>query len=317
MDIFASPEDIPADYGSAAVGIGNFDGVHRGHRVVLSRLAEVAEQRGLKSIAVTFDPHPRAVHRPEAAVEQICSLSQRLALIGGLGIDATVVQQYSLEWADQSAERFVLDYLVRGLRAAVLVVGSDVRFGRDNSGDLATLMRLGAEHGFEVVVIDEVGVGARYSSTSIRRRIEAGDVRGAAEELGYNHALMGEVVHGEKRGREMGFPTANLDIGADGLVPADGVYAGWMTFPARGLRLPTAISVGTNPTFHGHVRTVEGHAIDVEFGDLDVYGETMEVEFVDRIRGQVAFRGMEPLIAQMHADVDRARAVLGLQTPFS
>jgi riboflavin kinase/FMN adenylyltransferase len=117
-------------------------------------------------------------------------------------------------------------------------------------------------------------------------------------------------VHGEKRGREMGFPTANLALDAEGLVPADGVYAGWMTFPARGLRLPTAISVGTNPTFQGAVRTVEGHALDVAFEDLDVYGDTMEVSFVERIRGQVAFRGMEPLIAQMHEDVDRVRAVL-------
>jgi riboflavin kinase/FMN adenylyltransferase len=317
VDIFANPEDIPADYGPTVVGIGNFDGVHRGHRVVISTLVRVAADRGLRSLVVTFDPHPRTVHQPDVVVEQICSLSQRLELIAELGVDGAVVQAYSLEWADQSAEEFVLDYLVRGLRAAAIVVGTDVRFGRDNSGDLSTLRRLGAEHGFDVVVIDEVGEGSRYSSTSIRALIDAGEVRAAAAELGYNHTLVGTVVHGEKRGREMGFPTANLDVAADGHVPADGVYAGWMHFPARDLRLPTAISVGTNPTFHGSVRTVEGYAIDVEFADLDVYGETMEVEFVERIRGQVAFRGMGPLIEQMHADVDRARAVLGLQTPFS
>lgn len=310
MDIFRRPEDMPADYGRTVITIGNFDGVHRGHAVVLDALGAAAGARDLRSVVVTFDPHPRIVHQSDSPVELICSLDQRLGRIARSGVDAVVVQPYTLAFADQSAEEFVLDYLVGKLRASAVVVGRDVRFGRGNSGDLDALTGLGRLHGFEVVVIDEVGEGSRYSSSAIRRLLEEGDVRTAAEQLGYDHTLTGTVVHGEKRGREMGFPTANLDLEAEGLVPADGVYAGWMHFPSRGLRLPTAISVGTNPTFHGSVRTVEGHALDVQFADLDVYGDTMEVSFVERIRGQVAFRGMEPLIAQMHEDVDRARSVL-------
>lgn len=310
MDIFRTPEDMPQDYDRTAVTLGNFDGVHRGHTVVLDALRDSARQRDLASLVVTFDPHPRLVHQTDSPVEMICGLQQRLGRIADTGVDAVLVQHYTLEFAQQTAEDFVLDYLVRRLRARLVVVGADVRFGRDNSGDLAALQRLGRAHGFDVEVIDEVGEGARYSSSAIRRLLESGDVRAAAQQLGYDHTLTGTVVHGEKRGREMGFPTANLALDAEGLVPADGVYAGWMTFPARGLRLPTAISVGTNPTFQGAVRTVEGHALDVAFEDLDVYGDTMEVSFVERIRGQVAFRGMEPLIAQMHEDVDRVRAVL-------
>lgn len=310
MDIFRRLEDIPEDLGQTVVTIGNFDGVHCGHAVVLETLREEALKRGLASLIVTFDPHPRLVHQTDSPVELICGLEQRLGRIAQSGVDAVLVQSYSLAFADQSAEDFVLAYLVGKLRARAVVVGADVRFGRDNSGDLETLTSLGRTHGFDVRVIDEVGEGGRYSSSTIRRLLEMGDVRAAAEQLGYDHTLTGTVVHGEKRGREMGFPTANLDLEAEGLVPADGVYAGWMTFPSRGLRLPTAISVGTNPTFDGSVRTVEGHALDVPFAELDVYGDTMEVSFVERIRGQVAFRGMEPLIAQMHDDVDRVRAVL-------
>lgn len=312
MDIFRTPEDIPPDFGPAAVTLGNFDGVHRGHAVVLDSLRRTAEAHGLASLVVTFDPHPRTVHQSDSPVEQICGLEQRLQAIGRTGVDAVLVQHYTLAFADQSAEHFVLDYLVGSLRAQRIVVGADVRFGRGNTGDLSLLQELGESHGFDVEVIDEVGQGGRYSSSAIRRLLEEGDVRAAAQQLGYDHTLTGIVVHGEKRGREMGFPTANLDLSAQGLVPADGVYAGWMTFPGRdGLRLPAAISVGTNPTFSGGVRTVEGNALDVAFADLDVYGETMEVSFVERIRGQVAFRGMEPLIRQMHEDVDQVRAVLG------
>lgn len=311
MDIFRRLEDVPEDLGRTAVTIGNFDGVHCGHAVVLETLRAKAAERDLTSLVVTFDPHPRLVHQTDSPVELICGLEQRLGRIALSGVDAVLVQSYSLAFAEQSAEQFVLDYLVGKLGARAIVVGADVRFGRGNSGDLATLTALGDDHDFDVCVIDEVGEGGRYSSSAIRRLLEVGDVRAAAEQLGYDHTLTGTVVHGEKRGREMGFPTANLDLEAEGLVPADGVYAGWMTFPARGLRLPTAISVGTNPTFRGSVRTVEGHALDVAFADLDVYGETMEVSFVERIRGQVAFRGMGPLIEQMHDDVDRVRAVLG------
>lgn len=312
MDVFTGPEAIPADFGPTVVTLGNFDGVHRGHRVVLDTVASLARERGLRSLVLTFDPHPRTVHDPDAPVAQICGLDERLARIAETGVDAVVVQEYSLGFAAQSAEEFACDYLIGRLGAAVIAVGRDVRFGAGNAGDLELLRRLGAERGVEVVVIDDVGeeVSHRFSSTSIREHLDAGDVAGAAAELGTAHVLTGTVVHGEARGRELGFPTANLSADADGLIPADGVYAGWVVFGSKEGRWPAAISVGTNPTFDGEIRTVEAYVLDVVFEDFDVYGETMSVEFAHRIRGQVAFTGIEPLIEQMHDDVARVRAVL-------
>mgnify|MGYP004515110683 CR=1 FL=1 len=195
------------------------------------------------------------------------------------------------------------------MHAREVLVGEDFRFGRGGAGDVATLERLGAERGFRVRTVADVLVGAdgRVSSTRIRSLLAAGDVAGAGELLGHVPTVRGVVVHGAKRGRELGFPTANLSPDSDGLIPADGVYAGW--FEVEGAVYPAAISVGDNPTFDGvPQRQVEAYLLDE---DLDLYGKVVDVRFVERIRGMVAYEGIEPLIAQMTDDVRRVREVLG------
>lgn len=307
-----SLEDVPASLTGSVVTIGNFDGVHRGHQELLRTVVEQAQERGCSSVVVTFDPHPLTVHRPAFAPTPIMSCGRKSELTDELGIDAQLTIEYTLDFAAQSAEEFVVRYLVDGLRAKVVVVGQDVRFGRDNEGTLATMIELGARHGFTVIPVDDAGPDRRWSSTWVREALTRGDVREAARILGRRHAMRGTVVHGFARGRELGFPTANLSADATGLMPADGVYAGWLIDEA-GTRWPSAISIGTNPTFDGLVRTVEAHVIDrpeeaVE--DFDLYGQLVVVEFVEHLRDTVAYTGIEALVEQMHQDVEQARAIL-------
>lgn len=312
MDVFRSADQAQGPY---ALTLGNFDGVHIGHQAVLARLGEVARERGLASLAMTFDPHPSVIHNPGAAPQLITGLEEKLARIAATGIDAVLVQPYSLEFAAQSAEQFIADFLARDLNVRAIVVGHDVRFGKDNTGDLSTLQTVGPRHGVDTVVaIDDLGDGAhlgRVSSTHIRELLLAGKVEAAAVMLGRAHCVTGTVVHGNARGRTMGFPTANIGGEVAGLVPADGVYAGWVYF-ADGVRQPGAISVGSNPTFAGDCRRVEVHVVDVNFADLNVYGEPARVEFVSHIRGQVAFTGMDALIDQIRRDLVEVRAKLEL-----
>ena len=294
----------------SVVTLGNFDGVHRGHQTVLKTVAALARREGLASIAMTFDPHPRTVHRPDDPTVMITSTRQRAELIAATGIDALVIQPYDLDFAAQSAEEFVRTHFVEVLRARIVVVGDDVRFGKDNEGTIDTLRSLGEKYGFRTETIDEVGRGGRYSSSRIREQLTAGDVAEVADQLGRYHAVHGTVVHGDARGRDLGFPTANLSDDPEGLVPADGVYAGWATFSGEGQAYPAAISVGTNPTFEGCTRRVEAHVLDKEFGSFDVYDRQMTLEFVSRIRRQVAFTDMDGLIDQMHEDIADVREVL-------
>jgi len=198
------------------------------------------------------------------------------------------------------------------LHACAVVVGHDVRFGRDNSGDFATMVELGRVHGFEVIGIDDIGESRRWSSTWIREALTEGDVATANEILGRPHRMRGEIVHGAARGRELGFPTANLSTDATGIIPADGVYAGWLVDESE-MAWPAAISVGSNPTFEGVSRQVEAHVIDrpaEEVGDFDLYGQQAVVEFVARLRPMVAYHGVEALIEQMNDDVQCARSIL-------
>ncbi|RKQ33351.1 bifunctional riboflavin kinase/FAD synthetase [Kocuria tytonis] len=324
-----SLDEVTPGFGPSVVTIGNFDGVHRGHQEVFTRLLNTAREYAAHSVVVTFDPHPALVHRPESHPGLIMGLEDKLDALEHTGVDAVLVLPYSLEFAELTPEQFVVDYLVRPLGAVALVIGSDVRLGRNNSGDLAAITELGREHGFDVVVVDDVpgtpaaddDAGARpegrrterrCSSTWVRSCLEAGDIEGAAQLLGRPHRMRGEVVHGAARGRRLGFPTANLAPEATGFIPADGVYAGWLVDEA-GARWPTAISVGSNPTFEGVSRQVEAHVIDrpeeaVEAFDL--YGQTVVVEFVERLRGMVTYRGIESLILQMRDDVNRTRDIL-------
>lgn len=318
MRVWNSLDEVPTDLPRTVVTLGNFDGVHRGHREVLRRVVELARARDALAVAVTFTPHPRAVHHPEVPHVDIISPEQRVVLLDEAGLDAVLLQRYTLEFADQSPEEFVRGMLVHGLHAAVVVVGHDVRFGRGNTGDVAEMVRLGARYGFEVEAVEEFPAehGAeperRCSSTWVREALAAGDVAQAAAVLGRHHVLAGEVVHGFARGRELGFPTANLETDVQGMIPADGVYAGWV-HDAHGGVWPAAISIGSNPTFEDVSRVVEAHVIDrhdERVEDFDLYGQHIEVELVARLRGMVAYEGVEKLVAQITQDVDEARAIL-------
>jgi len=304
---------IPHGYGPSVVTLGNFDGVHKGHRAVLSTVVEQAAARGARSVAVTFDPHPLALLHPERALQMIASTDQRLDLLSAAGLDAVLVMEFTHELARWTPERFVVDVFVKALGASLVVVGEDTRFGVRNSGDVATLRRLGAEHGFEVLTLADVGNGGRWSSSRVRELVTKGDVRGVQEILGRQHRMSGEVVHGDHRGRRLGYPTANLSQEATGLIPADGVYAGFLIRPTLSEgspdhRLPAAISIGTNPTFGGTHRRVEAYVLDRT--DLDLYGETVVVEFIERLRPTEKFDSVEALLLQMADDVKRCRELL-------
>ena len=323
VHIWNDPTEVPDDFGPSVVTIGNFDGVHRGHQQVLSQLIRTARLNKARSVAVTFDPHPSQVHRPESAPELIMGLQDKLQALGELGLDAVLVMKYSLELASLSPEEFVGTVLVDALHVSHVVIGHDTRFGRGNSGDLNTMRELGEKFGFEVLVIsefgsegfplhDDGGTDRRCSSTWVREALMAGDVATAAAVLGRPHQMRGEVVHGAARGRALGFPTANLSSEASGLIPADGIYAGWLVDQA-GTRWPAAISVGSNPTFDGVSRQVEAHVIDrpqESIEDFDLYGQTVVVEFVARLRGMVAYRGPEALVEQMRQDVLQTHDIL-------
>ncbi|WP_168583657.1 bifunctional riboflavin kinase/FAD synthetase [Gephyromycinifex aptenodytis] len=307
---------IPDDIGRSVVTLGNFDGVHRGHRAVLSRTVETARERGLAAVAVTFDPHPVAVLRPEAAPGMITSTAHRLELLQQAGLDAVLVMEFTRELATWTPEEFVTRVFVEALKVEVVVVGADTRFGVRNSGDITTLRQLGQTHGFEVRVVHDVGGQDnqdRWSSTQVRTLIGQGQVEAASEVLGRPHRVEGTVVHGDHRGRELGYPTANLSQDSDGLIPADGVYAGWLlrpNLPAKhpDSRLPAAISIGTNPTFDGTQRRVEAYVLDRS--DLDLYGEHVSVEFVQHLRPTLRFDGVEALLERMRIDVAQCRRVL-------
>lgn len=304
---------IPQGYGPSVVTLGNFDGVHKGHQAVLSTVVEQAGARGAPSVAVTFDPHPVAVLHPEKAPQIITSPEQRLDLLSAAGLDAVLVMEFTREFAQWTPERFVVEVFVKALGARLVVVGEDTRFGVRNSGDVVALRRLGAEHGFEVLTLADVGNGGRWSSSRVRELVATGDVARVGQILGRPHRVSGEVVHGDHRGRELGYPTANLSREAEGLIPADGVYAGFLirpTLPDRDVdhKMPAAISIGTNPTFEGTHRRVEAYVLDRT--DLELYGEIVAFEFLERLRPTEKFDSVEALIVQMADDVVRARALL-------
>lgn len=309
----------------AAIGV--FDGVHRGHRALLARARAHADAAGRPLVVVTFDPHPASVVAPGREPELLGTVADRARLLGGAGADAVLVLPFTRELSAVPAADFVATVLVERLEVLAVVVGEDFRFGHRAAGDVGTLRTLGERYGFTV---DAVGVkgdtspdgtAERYSSTRARALAAAGDVEGAADVLGRPYALTGVVVVGDKRGRELGFPTANLACPPGLVVPPDGVYAGWLEDPPGGgapvtgpraaqppQRWPAAISVGSNPTFTGVSRRVEAYALDRD--DLELYGHEVSVSFVARLREMVAFDSVPALVVQMTADVDRARELL-------
>lgn len=309
MQLWRSWDDVPGDLGSTAVVIGNFDGVHLGHRQVLARARTVADERDLLLVAVTFDPHPMAVLRPEHAPTTLTSLEARAALLAEAGADAVLALPFDRDVAAWSPEEFVQRVLVDSLHAAAVVVGANFRFGNRAAGDVAALVAAGAEHGFTAEGIPLDGGPQVWSSTYVRTCLAAGDVAGAAEALGRPYAVRGTVVQGDQRGRELGYPTANVPTDPMTAAPADGVYAGRLTRLDTGESLPAAISVGTNPTFHGErERRIESYVLDRT--DLELYGVEVEVTFLERLRGMVTFDSVDELLVQMAQDVDQARALL-------
>lgn len=316
MQHWSSPSATPSQLRPCVATFGNFDGVHRGHRAILDELTRQGEARGLPAVAVTFDPHPVEVMHPDRAPELIAPGALRDDLLAEVGIDGLLVLPFTHEFAQTSAEDYIVDTFVTGLGAAVLVVGADTKgFGAGYTGDVDLIRALGEQHGFEVVVIEDQGDGERWSSSAVRAHLAAGEVEEAAAILGRPHRVTGTVVHGHHRGRELGYPTANLGTDTLGLVPDDGVYAGWLVRRdlaegSEDWRLPAAISVGTNPTFDGRVRVVESYVLDRS--DLDLYGEHVDVEFVGHVRPTLRFDSIEELLEAMAQDVERTRALLDL-----
>lgn len=310
MQVWRGLEDVPSDLRPTVVTIGNFDGIHRGHEHIFARCREVARARGIdRVVAVTFDPHPMAVLRPEHAPSMLTTIATRLELLAAAGVDATLVLPFDLEMAGWAPEEFVRRVLVRALHAAAVVVGANFRFGHRAAGDVATLRELGSGLGFATEPIMLDGGPQVWSSTYVRHCLAAGDVTGAEEALGRPFAVRGIVVRGDQRGRDLGFPTANIPIDPGLSAPADGVYAGWLRRTDTGESAPAAISVGTNPTFDGErQRRVEAHIIDGS--EPDLYGVEVDVSFVHRLRGMVRFDELDKLVVAMQDDVRRSRELL-------
>jgi riboflavin kinase/FMN adenylyltransferase len=299
-------EAVPPGWGRCVVTVGVFDGVHRGHRQLIARAVERAHERGLPAVVVTFDPHPAELIRPGTHPARLSTLDRRAELVAEAGADVFCVIPFTEALSRMAPAGFAHEVLVDRLHAAVVVVGSNFTFGHRAEGDVGSLAELGRRFGFACEALDLVSDhDVTFSSTYIRSCIDAGAVRDAAHALGRWHRVDGVIVHGHKRGRDLGYPTANVASPPHTAIPADGVYAGWFRIGDR--RLMGAVSVGTNPTFSGRVRTVEVYVLDV---DENFYGHEVGVEFVERLRGQEHYDGIEALVAQMGRDVATCREIL-------
>jgi riboflavin kinase/FMN adenylyltransferase len=318
VEFFAGVDQVPPGFGPSAVTIGKFDGVHLGHRAVINALEDVARARDLVSAVVTFDRHPLAVLHPGSVPAALTSNRQKRELLDGTGVEATLLLTFDEQLRLLSPEQFVDRILVGALQAEVVLVGSDFRFGVRGSGTVDVLRELGRSRGFDVELIPDVLIPAftvpgdpdgperRVSSTWIRELLDEGKIDQATVLLGRAPSVRGVVVHGEKRGRELGYPTANIEPRSEGFVPADGVYAARVIID--GTVRAAAVSVGNNPTFDGvPEKQVEAYVLDF---DSDLYGAEITVEFVRYLRGNVRFDGMPALIAQMADDVETVRGLL-------
>ena len=298
---------VPRDSVPSAVTIGKFDGVHRGHRAVIEQLR--ARSNGARVVVVTFDRNPLSVVDPSRVPDQLVSTTQKVEALTALGVDLVVVLPFTDDFRELSAKEFVRTILVEGLSATTVMVGRDFRYGKGGAGTVNTLIADSVSSGFEVVVVGDVCVDAgseRISSSLIRDALSVGDVERAAQLLGRPHAVRGEVVRGHQRGRELGYPTANLEEHCEGFVPAPGVYAG--TLDVGGETYFAGISVGTNPTFTDVDRLqVEAHALDADF---DAYGLTGTITFTHRLRDTLKFDGIDSLIVAMDNDIRDIRALM-------
>lgn len=296
------------DGAACSVAIGNFDGVHRGHQAVVAAAAAAADARGLEKATLTFEPHPRAYFRPEAPAFRLTPKALKARRLAALGLDRLYVADFDQELAALTAEEFVRKVLVEALRARHVAVGDDFRFGRDRGGDVSSLRDLGRALGFSVDAIAQIGDGPAYSSSAVRDALTSAAPERAAEILGAWHRIEGVVETGDRRGRELGYPTANLPL--DGvLAPSFGVYAvltDILTGPRAG-RHPGVASLGVRPQFGENIPNFETHIFDF---DGDIYGETISVALVRFLRPEATFDSLEALIAQMDRDSAEARAAL-------
>ena len=298
--------ELPGDNVARSVTIGKFDGVHRGHRTVLHQL--VGGAAGLEPTVITFDRHPHSLIRPAEAPQPVVSDVQKVELLAALGVKRVVVLPFDDELSHVTHRDFSQRVLAQGLSAQKVLVGSDFRYGHGGAGDISTLRAEGEELGFVVEVIADVceSGGARVSSTMIRELLQAGRVAEVHDVLDRRHQVRGVVERGHQRGRDLGYPTANLSGNLEGYVPADGVYA--TVVVVDGQKFGAATSIGLNPTFHDvKERTIESHLFDTT---LDLYGKTMAVEFVEFIRGMQKFAGPDELAQQMGVDEKKIRRIL-------
>lgn len=312
MEVVTDRDRWPPPPSGTAVTIGAYDGVHLGHRALVSRTRELAAARAVPSVVVTFDRHPATVLRPGCAPGQLTDLRQKLELLEALAVDRVLVLTFDEARASEPAEDFVAEVLVGSLAARVVVVGPGFRFGKGAAGDAGLLADLGAANGFDVEIASAVvdaESGEVVSSTLVRRLLAAGDVAGAARLLARPHEVRAPVVKGAGRGSSLGFPTANLAVPPGTMVPAEGIYAGWYAGREVGPE-PAALYVGRRPTFQDAGEPVlEAHLLSFS-GDL--LGDQARVGFEAMLRGDRRFSSPSELTAQMQADVSAARAVLGL-----
>ncbi|MFF7362543.1 bifunctional riboflavin kinase/FAD synthetase [Streptomyces sp. NPDC008125] len=311
MQCWRGLEDIPEDWGRSVVTIGSYDGVHRGHQLIIGRAVERARELGVPSVVVTFDPHPSEVVRPGSHPPLLAPHLRRAELMAELGVDALLILPFTPEFSKLAPADFIVKVLVDRLHARTVIEGPNFRFGHKAAGDVGLLAELGSTYDYTVEVVDlfvsgEAGEGLPFSSTLARRLIAEGDVSGAAEILGRPHRVEGIVVRGAQRGRDLGFPTANVETVPHSAIPADGVYAGWLD--VAGECMPAAISVGTNPQFDGVERTVEAYAIG-RVG-LDLYGMHAAVDFLAYVRGMLKFDSIDDLLVAMAADVERCTGLI-------
>ncbi|HUH05829.1 MAG TPA: bifunctional riboflavin kinase/FAD synthetase [Kofleriaceae bacterium] len=311
MEIFEGHRALFRPLASPAVAVGNFDGVHLGHQRLIAEAIAAAGDLGGDAVVYTFDPHPARLFAPDRAPALICTRERKLELLAACGVDVCIVEPFTRELASMGPDEF-LDQVFRAvLGARCVVVGYDFTFGHQRAGTVDTLRVFGAAHGIDIRVIEPVAADAVVaSSTEVRARVTAGDLRGAAALLGRDFDLDGEVVRGAGRGRELGIPTANIDFGASELIPPLGIYATWVQVldsdrPEH--RYAGATSLGTNPTFGaGGARTLEVYLLDF---DGDLYGKRLRVGFIERLRGEVAFEGVDALLAEIRDDVRRTRTI--------
>ena len=306
MLIIRGMGEITAELKGAFVTIGNFDGVHLGHRYIFARMIEEARQVGCKAVVISFDPHPKMILHPDKRPFYLISTSEeKIGMLGEIGIDAYIILPFSLEYAQTTAEEFVRDVLWERLRIRKIIIGHDYTFGRGKQGNEAFIAAEGRKLGFAVEAMNAFRIGEEIvSSTKIREAILKGDVGFAAMLLGRPYNISGRVVPGDQRGLELGFPTANVEANKE-LLPVKGVYA--VRCVLRGKSLDGVLNVGFNPTFSGGKLTIEVHIFDFH---VNIYGETLEVLFSGRIRDEIRFAGPKELIAQINKDISQARRIL-------